>query len=58
MYVNILINLRVLFYYWMPYVGLISALSKLGMSFKPDESRAIEEFCQEVMKITNCLKVI
>ena len=29
----------------------------LGMSFKANDSRAIEEFCQEIIKITNCSKL-
>jgi len=27
------------------------------MSFKPNDSRAIDEFCQEIIKITNCSKL-
>jgi len=29
----------------------------LGMSFKANDSRAIEEFCQEIIKITNCSRL-
>ena len=27
------------------------------MSFKPNDSRVIEEFCQAIIKITNCSKL-
>ena len=26
------------------------------MSFKPSDSRAIDEFCQQIIKITNCTR--
>jgi len=29
----------------------------LGMSFKANDSRAIEEFCQEIIKVTNCSRL-